>query len=185
MVSPSLDRDPFRARLLSYTRRAFSLLPNLDHPEVLDLGCGSGVPTLDLVRLTNGRITAVDIDRSLLDRLDERAASAGVSHRVRTVQSSLKELDLPGESFDLIWSEGAIYAIGFENGLRYWRRFLTAGGFLVVHDALGDRDEKVRLVDRCGFRLLGSCGAAAGMIRSWHGKSKYTGMILIPPSSSS
>jgi len=44
--------------------------------------------------------------------------------------------DLPfkeGE-FDLIWSEGAIYNIGFENGLKKWKDYLKAGCYLSVSE---------------------------------------------------
>lgn len=36
------------------------------------------------------------------------------------------------EAFDVMWSEGAIYIIGFETGLRAWRPLLKAGGFVAV-----------------------------------------------------
>jgi SAM-dependent methyltransferase len=35
---------------------------------------------------------------------------------------------------DVIWSEGAIYNIGFEKGVAEWRRFLKAGGLLVASE---------------------------------------------------
>jgi SAM-dependent methyltransferase len=39
----------------------------------------------------------------------------------------------PG-SLDAIWSEGAVYNMGFENGVRQWRRFLKDGGILAVSE---------------------------------------------------
>jgi hypothetical protein len=39
----------------------------------------------------------------------------------------------PG-SLDAIWSEGAIYNMGFENGVRQWRRLLKPGGILAVSE---------------------------------------------------
>ena len=38
------------------------------------------------------------------------------------------------EELDVIWSEGAIYDIGFEKGVAAWRRFLKPGGLLVVSE---------------------------------------------------
>ena len=37
-------------------------------------------------------------------------------------------------SLDAIWSEGAIYNMGFENGVRQWRRFLKRGGILAISE---------------------------------------------------
>ncbi|GAM56739.1 probable transcription regulator [Vibrio ishigakensis] len=44
--------------------------------------------------------------------------------------------DLPFEedSFDVLWSEGAVYNIGFETGIRDWRKYLKSGGTLVVSE---------------------------------------------------
>lgn len=39
----------------------------------------------------------------------------------------------PG-ALDAIWSEGAIYNMGFEKGVQYWRRFLKPGGIIAVSD---------------------------------------------------
>lgn len=61
-VNQRLDRDPFRARLIPYTRQAFAGFPDLEFHDILDLGCGSGLPTLVLAKLTNGKITAEKIE---------------------------------------------------------------------------------------------------------------------------
>jgi hypothetical protein len=37
--------------------------------------------------------------------------------------------------FDLIWSEGAIFIVGFEKGLALWRKFCRKGGYIVVSNA--------------------------------------------------
>jgi len=39
---------------------------------------------------------------------------------------------VPPGSVDLVWSEGAIYFLGFEEGLRLWRPLLAPGGCLAV-----------------------------------------------------
>ncbi|MBU7032610.1 MAG: class I SAM-dependent methyltransferase, partial [Theionarchaea archaeon] len=43
------------------------MLPALDNPHILDIGCGTGEPTLELARLSEGIITAVDINQRALD----------------------------------------------------------------------------------------------------------------------
>ncbi len=44
----------------------------------------------------------------------------------------MENLPFQEEAFDLIWSEGAIYNIGFERGLNEWRKFLKQGGYIAV-----------------------------------------------------
>jgi len=79
------QKDLVRKRLLKYTRKAFRLLPQLDKPCILDAGCGSGVPTMELARLTNGEITGLDINQELLDLLTKKIEKAGLSARVKAM----------------------------------------------------------------------------------------------------
>ena len=46
----------------------------------------------------------------------------------------MDNLPFEDEECDVIWSEGAIYNIGFERGVRDWRRYLKAGGLLVASE---------------------------------------------------
>jgi len=58
------------------------------------------------------------------------------------------------ESFDIIWSEGSIFAIGFNKGLREWRKFLKNNGFLVVHDEIKGMDNKLNMIIEAGYILI-------------------------------
>jgi ubiquinone/menaquinone biosynthesis C-methylase UbiE len=147
-------KDRVRARLLKFTRKAFQLLPRLENPSILDVGCGSGVSTMELAKLCDCRIVAMDIDEHALDRLDAKIKKAGLSHRMRTLKRSMLDMDFPEQSFDIIWSEGSIYVVGFEKGLREWSRFLKPKGFLMVHDETGTIDEKLKLIASCGYDLI-------------------------------
>ena len=61
----------------------------------------------------------------------------------------------PDESFDIIWAEGSIFVIGFEQGLKVWRRLLKTGGFIVVHDGIDDLTKKLKQIPRCSYELIG------------------------------
>jgi len=41
---------------LRFTRKAFHMLPRLDRPRILDIGCGQGEPTLELAKLSGGQV---------------------------------------------------------------------------------------------------------------------------------
>ena len=149
-----LDQDHFRERLNKYTRKAFQMLPRLEKPRILDIGCGSGVPTIELARLSYGQIIGLDINQSLLDKLNKKIEE-GLTNRVKTVKCSMFEINFPDESFDIIWAEGSISRIGFEKGLKEWRRLLKPKGFLVVHDEIKNITKKLKLIPGCGYNLLG------------------------------
>jgi SAM-dependent methyltransferase len=115
------------------TRKAFSMLPDLPTaPRILDVGCGPGMQTLELARITDGPIIALDTHQPFLDELAKRAKDAGVDERVTTVRESMFAMPFPAESFDLIWSEGAIYFMGLRQGLERWKHLLRARGYIVV-----------------------------------------------------
>ena len=120
--------------------RALELLGPLSaRPAILDIGCGPGAQTLVLARRTGGEIVAVDLHAPFLRELERRAQAAGLP-AIRTVRASMEALPFAAGSFDLIWSEGAIFVIGFAAGLAAWRPLLRGGGALVV-------SELTRLVD--------------------------------------
>lgn len=117
------------------TLRALALVSGLrPHPRILDVGCGPGAQTIDLARATGGEIVAVDLRGAFLKELAARAAAAGVAAQITTLKLSMFEMDFPEESFDLIWSEGAIYIQGFAAGLSTWRRFLRPAGSIAVSE---------------------------------------------------
>ncbi|MFC1940239.1 class I SAM-dependent methyltransferase [Chloroflexota bacterium] len=150
-----MRKDNIRKRLLQYTRKAFRMLPQLEKPRILDVGCGSGIPTLELARLSHGEIMGIDIDQLALDKLTSKIKEAGLTDQVQAVNCSILDMDFPDGSFDIIWSEGSIYAIGFERGLREWRRFPKPDGFMVVHEEQGYVKEKLEQISNCGYELLG------------------------------
>ena len=148
-----INQDRFRERLNKYTRKAFQMLHKLEKPRILDIGCGSGVPTIELAKLSNGEIIGIDIDQSLLDGLNRKIEEEGFSNRVKTMRCSLFEIDFPDESFDIIWAEGSISIIGFEKGLKEWNRLLKTNGFLVVHDEIKNISNKLKKIPGCGYKL--------------------------------
>jgi len=150
-----VKKDLIRKRLLKYTRKAFRMLPKLDKPRILDVGCGSGTPTIELAKLSNGQIIGLDVNQPSLDRLTRKIKKAGLSDRVKVIKCSMVDMNFPDESFDIIWAEGSIHVVGFERGLQEWKQFLKPNGFLVVHDEVGAITEKVEQISSCGYELLG------------------------------
>lgn len=152
------------------------MLPKLEKPRILDIGCGSGGPTLEIARLSDGLVIGMDVHQPHLDQLSQKIQETGFTNRVEVVNGSMFELPFSDESFDIIWAEGSVYVIGVERGLRTWRRFIKPNGFLVVHEMTWLRPEppeeicdywrglysgmrtvaeNVELIPGCGYELIG------------------------------
>ncbi len=117
------------------TKNAFSYLMELpSEPCILDVGCGNGMQTLELARLTNGRIIALDNHQPYLDELDKRVKNLNFSHRITTINQSMLDMKFEVNRFDIIWSEGAAYIYGFEKALEDWPFFLKEKGYLVISE---------------------------------------------------
>lgn len=119
----------------SFTRKAYEACTGLpEQPRIADIGCGAGIPTLELARISGGAIVAVDNYQPYLDTLGANARKEHLADRIQTLCASMFELDFEDETFDLVWSEGAIYIYGFTKGLHDWKRYLKPGGYMVASE---------------------------------------------------
>ncbi len=119
------------------TRKAFSMMKDLpSKPLILDLGCGPGMQTLELARNTDGPIIALDNHQPFLDRLQQNARKEGSDDRITPMNRSMLEMDFGEDTFDVIWSEGALYFMGFANGLRKCHHLLKENGYMAVTEAV-------------------------------------------------
>ncbi len=144
--------------------------------KIADIGCGSGAQTLTLAKNLNGSINAVDLFPEFLIKLNERAKTLHLKSKIVTLEKSMDELPFSNEEYDIIWSEGAIYNIGFESGLKNWKRFLKTGGYIAVSEMtwktknrpkeieeywnneypeIDNALEKIKILEENGFSLEG------------------------------
>jgi len=133
-LSGEIDRDTLRKNFLQYTRKAFHLIPKIDHPHILDIGCGSGIQTIDLAMQCNGNFVAIDINEQELTRMRSRVNVKKLTHRIQVLNCSFWDMDFPNETFDIIWAEGIGGFIDIESSLSEWYRFIKLKGYLVLHD---------------------------------------------------
>lgn len=119
----------------SSTERALSMLHGLKQkPYILDIGCGPGMQTLDILDLTDGNVVAVDNHQPFLDQLSENVMQKGLADRIQIINADMASLDFRPATFDLIWSEGAAYIMGVENALNAWKSFLKKQGYLALSE---------------------------------------------------
>ncbi|MBK9179450.1 MAG: class I SAM-dependent methyltransferase [Acidimicrobiales bacterium] len=121
-------------------------------PSIVDLGCGVGAQTLHLAELTGASIVAVDNHAPFLDRLALAAAERGLARRIHPLLADIAATGLRPASFDLVWSEGALYQIGLDAALRVCRDLLRPGGYLAFTDAVWRRDDPPAAV-RASFEI--------------------------------
>ncbi len=120
----------------SDTLRAFRFIDTEQKKplNIADIGCGSGAQTLTLAQHVEGHITAVDLFPEFLEKLNRKSTDLGLQDKITTLEKSMDALPFAGEEFDVIWSEGAIYIIGFETGIKKWKDYLKSGGYLAVSE---------------------------------------------------
>ena len=128
---PGSDADTIRALELARIDPGTPL-------RVADLGCGCGASALCLARALGDRlaapITAIDMLPAFVERVRERAVDAGLADRIDARAGDMGAPPLEANTLDLIWSEAAIYNIGFAEGVRTWKPLLRPGGTLVVSE---------------------------------------------------
>lgn len=119
------------------TSRALGLMPDLRaDPRVLDLGCGPGRGSVELARLTGGRVAALDLNPPFVVQQAAAARAAGLSHRLDPVCADMRGAPFAAGVFDLVWSEGALYSMGFRNGLELCARLVRPGGYVAASEVV-------------------------------------------------
>jgi ubiquinone/menaquinone biosynthesis C-methylase UbiE len=107
-----------------------------ESPRILDIGCGPGVQTVDLLNISCGTVLALDFLPSMIERTRSNAERAQVADRLEVLEQDMQQMDFPPASFDVIWSEAAIYNLGFDNGLSKVRDFVRVGGCVAVSEVV-------------------------------------------------
>lgn len=160
------------------TKKAYMMLKDLpEKPRILDIGCGPGMQTIELAKLSGGHIVAVDSYQPFLEQLEEVIKKEGLGDSVKPVKGDMFNLKYDDGSFDVVWSEGAIFVIGFEKGLREWKRLVTSGGYVVVSElvwlqpnvpqeaetymkeaypVIKTIEENIDVARKLGYRIVGS-----------------------------
>lgn len=143
--------------------------------KILDLGCGNGAQTVPLAKHLCGTITAVDNHEPYLAELRRRAAAEGVSDKIRTCLDDMRNFTKREETFDLIWSEGALFVMGFREGLAACRKLLVPGGLMAASELtwfrpdppaecrdffagayppMVDNEANLAAIESCGYEVL-------------------------------
>lgn len=118
-----------------------------DARRILDIGCGAGNQTLNLLRVfPEADCTLLDISSAMLARAGERVGRAA-SGRVSMIESDLRTAALPGESFCVIVAAAVLHHLRDEGDwLRSFEKIhslLKPGGVLLVSDLIRHENPKI------------------------------------------
>ena len=159
-----------------YTEKAFKMIPFIKNPKILDIGCGPGLQTIHLSKVSSGKIIGIDNHQPYLDQLDKLVKKEKLTKKISTINKSMFNMDFPNNYFDIIWAEGSIFIIGFEKGLKEWKQFIKPKGFLAVHEMTWlkhNPPKKIRdywdevypdintieynldIIKKCGYNIIG------------------------------
>ena len=151
--------------------RAFELTGLGTDISVLDIGCGTGRQSVDLASHGIKEIMAIDDSDLFIDTLNKKGIESITAETI-----SMFNLPYQENSFDLIWSEGAIYHLGFEKGLTTTRPLLKNDGVLALSEVsylrrdvpeecrsfweedypeINTVPEKIKSVEKCGYSFKG------------------------------
>ena len=160
------------------TKRAFKMIQEVTaRPKILDIGCGPGMQTIELAKISEGTVVALDIYQPFLDTVMQNAEKAGVASRIETIKQSMMEMHFEKESFDIIWAESSIFVMGFEKALAAWRVFLKEKGYIAVSElvifeenppevvkdflkmeypGVQTHEENVKVIEKVGYKFVDS-----------------------------
>lgn len=157
----------------STTEEAFKLTGITDmNISALDIGCGTGRQTIDLANIGLKEITAIDNSALFTEILNKKGVEAITAETI-----SMFDLPFDKDRFDLIWSEGAIYFLGFKKGLETLNKYLKKNGVIALSEVtylekdipqpcrefwdkeypeIGTVSQKIAAAEDCGYSYLAS-----------------------------
>jgi sterol 24-C-methyltransferase len=108
---------------------------------VLDVGCGTGGPTLAIAAYSGAHVTGVDLVTGHVERARARAAELGLADRTTFLVGDATELEFADDSFDHVYAiESAYHAADKARLYGECARVLRPGGAFVGTDWLrGER----------------------------------------------
>lgn len=171
------------------------LLKLTGESSVLEIGCGSGMYTIELVRRVGCEVVGLDLNPHGIATATQVAAAAGLDQRVRFEQCDASEpLRFRDASFDAAFANDVLCHIpGRPALLRELYRVIRPGGRVLFSDALviaglishaeiavrssigpyffSPPGENERLLESAGFALLSASDTsdeAASIAHRWH-----------------
>jgi 2-polyprenyl-3-methyl-5-hydroxy-6-metoxy-1,4-benzoquinol methylase len=112
-------------------------LPSLGGKTVCDVGCGYGL-TSSYFALRGARVLGFDVAESNVSVAERAARVNGVIDRTEFRVMQAECLDLPSNSFDLVYGNAVLHHLDIAFSAREFFRVLKPGGAAVFREPLGE-----------------------------------------------
>lgn len=149
-------KDYCRNGLVQHLEQVLNDRPKFNNPDILDIGCGSGVPTLWLAENFSGNITAIDIDSRAIDYLQQKINDRKLQNKIQTICQTFDEFKYQDNHYDIILAEGFLNVIGFEKGFELLIEKVKNGGYFIIHDEYKDNESKIELIHKNNCKIVKS-----------------------------
>ncbi|MDR1453788.1 MAG: methyltransferase domain-containing protein [Candidatus Margulisbacteria bacterium] len=118
-----------------YTLTAGQLAGLNKNAKILDIACGHGAASLNLVKKFGCQATAVDIEANFIKAGQAAAVREKINSRIKFIVGDFNKQEFAANSFDMIIAEGgALSYIGRDSGLKRARRLLKKNGYIEISD---------------------------------------------------
>jgi cyclopropane fatty-acyl-phospholipid synthase-like methyltransferase len=147
-------KDDCRQYLIKYLENAITAIPKEGNYNVLDIGCGTGVPTLFFAEHFNGSITAIDTNEPALTFFQNKINESNLQNRIEIRNVNFFDFRADKNSFDIILAEGFLNVVGFEKGFAKVIELLIPGGYFIIHDEFKDHEKKTGLITQQNCTII-------------------------------
>lgn len=118
---------------ITWRKRAVRCLTNRQNADVLDIACGTGDLSIEIVRQGAEHVTGCDISDGMLEIGRGKTAGLNLSDRIELINADCRKLPFSDNSFDIITCAYGVR--NFEHRaecLREMQRVLKPGGQLMI-----------------------------------------------------
>jgi sarcosine/dimethylglycine N-methyltransferase len=112
---------------------AFGALGVRPDDDVLDVGCGRGAHSVELVRRFGCRVIAADLIPRHVEKTRDRVAEEGVGDRVTVLEAAIEALPLEAGSVAHVWCRDMLNHVRLREALSECFRVLRPGGRMLVY----------------------------------------------------
>jgi 27-O-demethylrifamycin SV methyltransferase len=133
--------EPLDVATAELTARMAEGAQFVDGISVLDVGCGTGAPSITMAKRHGVKVTGITTSGVGVATATKRAQAAGLDDTVRFEQRDGTDNGFPDESFDRVWAlESSHLMRARERLIGECARVLKPGGRLVLCDLIRHRD---------------------------------------------